>query len=66
MFLTIILRVFGYKAFMHVPKEQISKLNSKAISCMFVGYDDEEFGYKLWDPETVSYTHLTLPTKRIV
>jgi len=36
---------------MHVPKEQISKLNSKAISCMFVGYDDEEFGYKLWDPE---------------
>ncbi|GKU85719.1 hypothetical protein SLEP1_g345 [Rubroshorea leprosula] len=45
------LRVFGCKAFMHVPKEQRSKLDDKAIPCIFVGYGDEEFGYRLWDPE---------------
>ncbi|GKV04185.1 hypothetical protein SLEP1_g16379 [Rubroshorea leprosula] len=43
------LRVFGCKAFMHVPKEQRSKLDDKAIPCIFVGYGDEEFGYRLWD-----------------
>ncbi|GKV31082.1 hypothetical protein SLEP1_g39821 [Rubroshorea leprosula] len=45
------LRVFGCKAFMHVPKEQRSKLDDKTIPCIFVGYGDEEFGYRLWDPE---------------
>ncbi|GLT26816.1 hypothetical protein SLA2020_018580 [Shorea laevis] len=34
-----------------MPKEQRSKLDDKAIPCIFVGYGDEEFGYRLWDPE---------------
>ena len=41
------LRVFGYKSFVHVPKEQRSKLDDKAIPHVFVGYGDEEFGFKL-------------------
>ncbi|GKU92547.1 hypothetical protein SLEP1_g6259 [Rubroshorea leprosula] len=45
------LRVFGCKAFMHVPKEHRSKLDDKAIPCIFVGYGHEEFGYRLWDLE---------------
>ena len=45
------LKVFSCKAFMHVPKEQRSKLNDKATSCSFVRYDNEEFGYRLWDPK---------------
>ena len=45
------LKVFGCKAFMHVPKEQRSKLDDKATSCIFIGYGDGEFGYKLWDSE---------------
>ncbi|GKV32108.1 hypothetical protein SLEP1_g40737 [Rubroshorea leprosula] len=45
------LKVFGCKAFMHVPKEQRSKLDDKTIPCIFVGYGDEEFGYRLWDLE---------------
>jgi len=45
------LRVFGCKAFVHVPKEQRSKLDNKATQCIFLGYADEEFGYRLWDPE---------------
>ena len=28
-----------------------SKLDSKSTSCIFVGYEDAEFGYKLWDPK---------------
>lgn len=48
------LKVFGCKAFMHIPKEQRSKLDSKATPCIFVGYGDEEFGYRLWDPEKKS------------
>ena len=45
------LKVFGCKAFMHVPKEQRSKLDDKATMCIFIGYGDEEFGYRLWDSE---------------
>ena len=44
------LRVFGCKAFMHIQKEQRTKLDDKSMPCIFVGYGDEEFGYRLWDP----------------
>jgi hypothetical protein len=43
--------VFGCKAFAHVSKEQRQKLDDIVIPCILVGYGDEEFGYKLWDPE---------------
>ena len=45
------LKVFGCKAFIHVPKEQRSKFNSKSIACIFVRYKDAKFDYKLWDPK---------------
>ena len=44
------LRVFGYKEFVHIPKDERSKLDVKAKPCIFLGYGHEEFGYKLWDP----------------
>ncbi|KAM1738797.1 hypothetical protein ACFX11_014582 [Malus domestica] len=44
------LKVFGCKAFVHVPKEQRSKLDYKATPCIFLGYGGEDFGYRLWDP----------------
>ena len=34
---------------MHVPKEQRLKLDDKATPCIFIGYKDEDFGYRLWD-----------------
>ena len=34
-----------------MSKEQRSKLDSKSTPCIFVGYGDAEFGYKLWDPK---------------
>jgi hypothetical protein len=44
------LKVFGYDAFVHVPKEKRSKLDKKVVNCIFVGYKEGMKGYKLWDP----------------
>jgi hypothetical protein len=43
--------VFGCKTYVHIPKERRSKLDDKATPCIFLGYGNEEFGYRLWDPE---------------
>ena len=43
--------MFGWKAFIHVPKKHRSKLDDKALPCIFIGYENEEFSYKFWDPE---------------
>ncbi|CAL1403471.1 unnamed protein product [Linum trigynum] len=44
------LRVFGCKAYVHVPKDERAKLDDKAKPSIFMGYGREEFGYRLWDP----------------
>ncbi|CAL9021276.1 unnamed protein product [Prunus brigantina] len=43
------LKVFGGRAFVHIPKNERSKLDAKSKKCIFVGYGNEEFGYRLWD-----------------
>jgi hypothetical protein len=45
------LRVFRCKSYVHIPKERRSKLDDKATPCIFLGYGNEEFGYRLWDTE---------------
>jgi hypothetical protein len=44
------LRLFGCKAFVHILKDERSTLDSKTKKCIFLGYENGEFGYKLWDP----------------
>jgi hypothetical protein len=44
------LRVFGCKAFVHIPKDERSKLDVKTKPCVFLGYGQDEFGYRLYDP----------------
>ena len=34
---------------MHAVKDQRSKLDSKSKPCIFMGYSEDEFGYRLWD-----------------
>eukprot|EP00253_Pinus_taeda_P026886 PITA_26886 len=46
------LRVFGCDAYVHVPKENRTKLDSKSEKCIFIGYKDGLKGYKLWNPVT--------------
>ena len=43
------LRVFGCRTFVHIPKDERSKLDVKAKPCIFSGYDHGEFGYRLCD-----------------
>jgi hypothetical protein len=44
------LRVVGCQAYVHVPKENESKLDKKVEKCIFIGYKDGLKGYKLWNP----------------
>ncbi|URE13498.1 Retrotransposon protein [Musa troglodytarum] len=45
------LRVFGCRAFAHIPDNERSKLDGKTKECIFLGYSHDQFGYRLWDPE---------------
>ena len=44
------LRVFGCDAYVHVPNEKRTKLDSKSEKCIFLGYKGGLKGYKLWNP----------------
>ncbi len=46
------LRVFGCKAFMHIPDEKRSKLESKSMPCAFLGYCEGTKAYRLMCVET--------------
>ncbi len=50
------LRVFGCKAFAHVPDEKRTKLESKSMPCVFLGYYEGTKAYRL----------ICLETKRII
>ena len=40
------LRVFGYEAYSHIPKEFWNKLEPKSRKCIFLGYgESREMGY---------------------
>ena len=42
--------MFGCKASAHISKEKRQKLDMKSILCIFIGYGDEKYEYRLWDP----------------
>ncbi|KAF2318201.1 hypothetical protein GH714_002832 [Hevea brasiliensis] len=44
------LHVFGFKAFVHAPKDERSKLYSKKWQSIFLAYAQDEFRYRLYDP----------------
>ena len=35
---------------MYIPKYERSKLDVKTKYCIFLGYSQDEFGYRLYDP----------------
>jgi hypothetical protein len=45
------LRVFGCDAFVHIPKDERHKLDSKSKKCILLGYGEHTKGYRLYDPE---------------
>jgi hypothetical protein len=46
------LRVFGCDAYVHVPKENRSKMDNKVEKCIFIGYKYGVKGYNIWNLET--------------
>ncbi|GAA0170948.1 hypothetical protein LIER_25099 [Lithospermum erythrorhizon] len=44
------LRVFGCRAFVHIPKDERSKLDNKSNQYLYLSFGDEKFGYKLYGP----------------
>lgn len=46
------LRVFGCDAYVHIPEEQRTKLDFKSKRCVFLGYGEHQFDFRLWDPVT--------------
>ncbi|CAA0810671.1 Uncharacterized mitochondrial protein AtMg00710, partial [Striga hermonthica] len=45
------LRVFGCVAYVHISDQGKNKLDPKSKKCTFLGYGEDEFGYRLWDDE---------------
>ena len=35
---------------MYAAKDRRGKLDPKIRPCIFLGYGDDEFGYRVWDP----------------
>ena len=52
------LRVFGCDAYVHVPKENRSKLDKKAKKCIFISYKYGMKGYKIWNHETKKVVYI--------
>ena len=44
------LKVFGCRAFVHIPKDERAKLDAKTKECIYLRSPKDEFGYRLWDP----------------
>jgi hypothetical protein len=45
------LKTVDCEAFVHIDKENRTKLESKSKKCTFIGYGVHDFGYRLWDYE---------------
>lgn len=45
-------RVFDCLAFVYVSKELRLKPSTRTTLYIFIGYEDTEFEYRLWDPKT--------------
>jgi hypothetical protein len=45
------LKTFDCEAFVHIDKENRTKLEEKSKKCTFIGYGVNDFGYRLWDYE---------------
>ena len=46
------LRIFGSTAYMHVPKDERSKLDSKSLKRRFIGYSETQKAFRLFDPSS--------------
>ena len=50
------LKVFGCNGYVHIPKENRKKLDMKSQRCIFLGYADNCYGYRMYNPITKKIT----------
>lgn len=46
------LKIFGCTAFVHIQKQQRSKLDPQSLKCVLLGYSSHQKGYKCYSPLT--------------
>ncbi len=51
------LRIFGCRAYAHVPKVERRKLEPKARKCVLLGYGEQKKGYRLFDISSAKVIH---------
>lgn len=44
--------VFGTDVFVHIPAEKRNKLDAKSAKCVFVGYDENVKGFRVYNPDS--------------
>ena len=52
---TLPARVFGCVAYVHLYKNQRTKLDTRALKCVFVGYGSQQKGYKCYHPPSQKF-----------
>lgn len=63
------IKVFGSICYNHVPKQNRTKLESRAVKCIMLGYGSSQFTYRLWDIENdklVIGRHVTFNEKSVL
>ncbi|KAG6742202.1 hypothetical protein POTOM_055492 [Populus tomentosa] len=45
------LKIFGCVSYVHIDSDARNKLEAKSKKCFFIGYGDEEFGFRFWDDQ---------------
>ena len=45
-------KIFGCVAYVHIPKNQRTKIEPCAMRCVFVGYGTHQKGYRCYNPTT--------------
>jgi hypothetical protein len=50
------LKVFGCVSYVHISDHARSKLDPKSVKCTFIGYGDDDFGYRFWNDQNKKVT----------
>lgn len=48
-------KIFGCSVFVHISPQNRSKLDPKAIKCIFLGYSSNQKGYRCYSPSTKKF-----------